>query len=78
MTQNQLAKERRELRQAQVSSLIDQIPKDFNKSWIDPHQSGRQSVQTGVERTGTPRPPSPPPSPPAPFLPLPVSVPPYP
>lgn len=36
MTQNQLAKERRELRQAQVSSLIDQIPKDFNKSWIDP------------------------------------------
>jgi len=27
MTQNQLAKERRELRQAQVSSLIDQIPK---------------------------------------------------
>lgn len=27
MTQSQLAKERRELRQAQVSSLIDQIPK---------------------------------------------------
>lgn len=36
LTQNQLAKERRELRQAQVSSLIDQIPKDFNKPWIDP------------------------------------------
>ena len=27
MTQSTLAKERRELRQAQVSSLIDQIPK---------------------------------------------------
>jgi ATP-dependent RNA helicase DHX8/PRP22 len=36
LTQGQLARERRELKQAQASSLIDQIPKDFGKPWADP------------------------------------------
>lgn len=36
LTQNQLAKERRELRSAQASSLIDSIPKDLNRPWVDP------------------------------------------
>jgi ATP-dependent RNA helicase DHX8/PRP22 len=36
LTQNQLAKERRELKQAQANSLIDSIPKDLNRPWEDP------------------------------------------
>lgn len=36
LNQNQLAKERKELKQAQNNSLIDAIPKDLNKSWADP------------------------------------------
>jgi len=36
ITQNQLAKERRELKQAQANSLIDSIPKDLNRPWEDP------------------------------------------
>lgn len=34
--QNQLSKERRELKQAQTNSLIDAIPKDLSKPWEDP------------------------------------------
>lgn len=36
MQQVTLAKERRELRQAQANSLIDSIPKDLNRPWEDP------------------------------------------
>jgi ATP-dependent RNA helicase DHX8/PRP22 len=36
MQQTSLAKERRELRQAQATSLMDSIPKDLNRPWEDP------------------------------------------
>lgn len=36
MTQSNLAKERRELRQTQAHQLIDSIPKDLNRPWQDP------------------------------------------
>ncbi|KAH7488378.1 hypothetical protein PRIC1_007506 [Phytophthora ramorum] len=36
MTQSNLAKERRELRQTQANQLIDSIPKDLNRPWEDP------------------------------------------
>jgi ATP-dependent RNA helicase DHX8/PRP22 len=36
MQQSNLAKERRELRQAQANQLIDSIPKDLNRPWEDP------------------------------------------
>ena len=36
LTQGQLAKERRELKQVQANALIDSIPKDLNKPWEDP------------------------------------------
>ena len=36
MQQTSLAKERRELRQAQANQLIDSIPKDLNRPWEDP------------------------------------------
>jgi len=36
MQQGTLAKERRELRQAQATSLMDSIPKDLNRPWEDP------------------------------------------
>lgn len=36
MQQGTLAKERRELRQAQANQLVDSIPKDLNRPWEDP------------------------------------------
>ena len=36
MQQANMAKERRELRQAQANNLIDSIPKDLNRPWEDP------------------------------------------
>lgn len=36
MQQTSLAKERRELRQAQANQLMDSIPKDLNRPWEDP------------------------------------------
>jgi ATP-dependent RNA helicase DHX8/PRP22 len=36
LQQSTLAKERRELRQAQANQLIDSIPKDLNRPWEDP------------------------------------------
>ena len=36
LQQSALAKERRELRQAQANQLIDSIPKDLNRPWEDP------------------------------------------
>ena len=39
MTQSALAKERRETRQVQRESEMDNIPKDIGKTWIDPMQA---------------------------------------
>lgn len=36
LQQVQMAKERRELRQAQANQLIDNMPKDLNRPWEDP------------------------------------------
>ncbi len=36
MQQSSMAKERRELRQAQANSLMDSIPKDLSRPWEDP------------------------------------------
>lgn len=36
MTQSALAKERRELKQAQREAQADSIPKDLGKLWVDP------------------------------------------
>ena len=36
MTQSALSKERRELRQAQREAEMDNVPRDINKTWIDP------------------------------------------
>lgn len=40
MTQSALAKERRELRQAQREAEMDNVPRDINKTWIDPVPGG--------------------------------------
>ena len=40
MTQSALAKERRELRQAQREAEMDNVPRDINKTWIDPVPEG--------------------------------------
>lgn len=40
MTQSALAKERRELKQAQREAQADSIPKDLGKLWIDPIPDG--------------------------------------
>eukprot|EP01012_Entosiphon_sulcatum_P025318 TRINITY_DN3062_c0_g1_i1.p1 TRINITY_DN3062_c0_g1~~TRINITY_DN3062_c0_g1_i1.p1 ORF type:complete len:1199 (-),score=212.22 TRINITY_DN3062_c0_g1_i1:104-3628(-) len=36
LTQTALAKERRELREQQRNQLLDSIPKDMNRPWVDP------------------------------------------
>ena len=41
MTQSALAKERRELKQAQREAQADSIPKDLSKLWIDPVPDGK-------------------------------------
>ena len=40
MTQSALSKERRELRQAQREADMDNVPRDINKTWIDPIPGG--------------------------------------
>ena len=40
MTQSALSKERRELRQAQREAEMDNVPRDINKTWIDPIPGG--------------------------------------
>lgn len=40
LTQSALAKERRELRQAQREAEVDNVPKDIGKTWIDPVPGG--------------------------------------
>ena len=49
MTQSALSKERRELRQAQREAEMDNVPRDINKTWIDPvpgggTESGKQHI----------------------------------
>ncbi|MCO5549395.1 hypothetical protein L7F22_002866 [Adiantum nelumboides] len=44
MTQSALAKERRELREQQLRSMLDSIPKDLNRPWEDP------MAETGEKR----------------------------
>ena len=41
MTQSALAKERRELKQAQREAQADSVPKDLGKLWVDPVPNGR-------------------------------------
>ncbi len=40
MTQSALSKERRELRQAQRETEMDNVPRDIGKTWIDPVPGG--------------------------------------
>lgn len=46
MTQSALAKERRELRQAQREAEMDNVPRDINKTWIDPVPGGGTGGET--------------------------------
>jgi hypothetical protein len=41
MMQSALAKERRELKQAQREAEMDSIPMGLNKHWVDPLPDGR-------------------------------------
>ena len=43
MTQTALAKERRELKQAQREEQANSVPKDLGKLWVDPVPSGKIS-----------------------------------
>jgi len=50
MQQGTLAKERRELRQAQANNLIDSIPKDLNRPWEVSERSERALMKTRNSR----------------------------
>ena len=52
MTQSALAKERRELKQAQREAQADSVPKDLGKLWVDPVPNGqlRPHVTTVIFR----------------------------
>ena len=52
MTQSALAKERRELRQAQREAEMDHIPRDIGKTWIDPVPSGGSGCELTEHREG--------------------------
>jgi hypothetical protein len=43
-----MAKERRELRQAQANQLIDNMPKDLNRPWEDPMPDAGERLFTQV------------------------------
>lgn len=43
MMQSALAKERRELKQAQREAEMDSVPMGLNKHWVDPLPDGRQN-----------------------------------
>jgi ATP-dependent RNA helicase DHX8/PRP22 len=48
-TQSALARERRELRQQQQQELLDSIPKDLNRPWVDPMpESGERHLAAEV------------------------------
>lgn len=57
LQQVNLAKERRELRQAQANQLIDSMPKDLNRPWEDPMPDVGERLFTqelrGISMTGT-------------------------
>ena len=48
-TQSALAKERREVRQAQREAEMDNIPRDIGKTWIDPVPSGTDGTTGGID-----------------------------
>ena len=50
MTQSALAKERRELKQAQREAQADSIPKDIGKLWIDPVPDGESRANKLLHR----------------------------
>lgn len=53
MTQSALAKERKELKQAQNNQLVDAIPKDLGRAWADPMaQSGERHLSAGLRGLG--------------------------
>ncbi|KAH8051038.1 helicase [Aureococcus anophagefferens] len=52
LTQGALAKERRELKQAQANALIDGIPKDLNRPWEDPMPAGEAPLRAGAPERG--------------------------
>lgn len=55
LTQSELSKERRELREQQRISLYDSIPKDINRSWVDPvPQPGERALAQELHTLGTP------------------------
>lgn len=47
MTQNALAKERREVKQQQREAQEDTIPKDIGKLWVDPVPEGMFATAVG-------------------------------
>ena len=50
MTQTALAKERRELKQAQREEQANSVPKDLGKLWVDPVPSGnRKKVHSYID-----------------------------
>ncbi|CAM9955713.1 unnamed protein product, partial [Ectocarpus sp. 12 AP-2014] len=57
LQQVQMAKERRELRQAQANQLIDNMPKDLNRPWEDPMPDAGERLFTmelrGISVSGT-------------------------
>ena len=55
LTQQALAKERRELREQQRNQLLDSIPKDLNRPWVDPmpeHGERQVLLSGGCEMVG--------------------------
>ena len=53
-TQSALARERRELRQQQQQELLDSIPKDLNRPWVDPMpESGERHLAAELRGIGT-------------------------
>ena len=53
-TQGALARERRELRQQQQQELLDSIPKDLNRPWVDPMpESGERHLAAELRGIGT-------------------------
>ena len=52
MMQSALAKERREMKQAQERAEAENIPTGMNKNWIDPMPESKSSYIPGVSKKG--------------------------
>ena len=52
MTQTALAKERRELKQAQREEQANSVPKDLGKLWVDPVPSGNRKKHSYISHIG--------------------------